>query len=211
MKYTSKILDMSAFGYYTFTRGILSVDASDGIKYSVSFDGGKSFQRISPYEEFVPRSGSKIIFEIRFPDNANKASDIYPLNIAGVFPLDVGTTVYFTDGSSTTSVVLGYDGKYNVSLKPGLYTVYYMKSGSKIIIAENYDPRQYVFSLTTDLDKENKIEGFLSRIDWAEITVYDTFVDSSKMQSFSTAKIDFSNNLVDDIGNYVRYWALALL
>jgi len=208
MIYRTKTLNLTAFGFFSFERAMLAVDADDGITYRVSFDGGKTFQVINPHIEFRPISrGSKIVMEIRFNDT--QTVDIYVLNITGVFPLNIGTTLFFTDGKNTFSTVVGSDGRYSISLPPGKYTVFHNVSGERVVLSENFDPKQHSYRPPDDLDKENVIESFMSNIDWADLSVYDTFVDRSKMSSQSTAKIDLAHNLTDGT-KIVRYWALVL-
>lgn len=208
MLYQTKILDLSVFGIFDISRAILTADADSDITYRVSFNGGKSFQSVNINEIFLPNnSNGKIVLEIKFP-KTNSVRDLYRLNVSGVFPLTIGTTVYFTDGSNTFSAVIGHNGRYNISLPSAIYKVYYIQAGKKIILTDDFSPESYVYRQQDDLDKENTIELFLSSIDWATNAVYDTFKDSSKTSEASTATIDLMQNLTDGSGRVVRYWAL---
>ena len=134
------------------------------------------------------------------------------MDASGVFPLTIGTTVYFTPLKTDATVfssVIGQDGRYNVSLPPGLYTVHYILAGKRIVLLDDYNPATYVFRQPDDLDKENTIAQFLANIDWATNAVYDTFKDTSKTDPSSTTQIDLMHNLTNNTGSVVRYWALV--
>lgn len=209
MLYRTKTLDLRPFGVSAIKRAILTADADDGLTYRVSFDAGRSWRVAKLNTPFVvPSSNNQIKVEIRFPKNDSRS--IYTVSASGVFPLSVGTTVYFENGDSTFTTVIGFDGRYNVSLPKGIYTVYYRQSGTRVELLNDFNPESYAFRQPDDLDKENTIQMFLSTIEWADYSVYDTFKDQSKMGDDTTAKIDIMQNLTaDNTDKAVRYWALA--
>jgi len=209
MLYKTKILNLSTFGVFNIPHAMLTADADAGLEYRVSFNAGKSFQSVNLNKSFDPvDSTGKIVVEITFPSTAK--TPMYVLNASGIFPLAIGTTVYFDDGSNTFSTVIGIDGRYNISLPSATYRVYYKQVGGKrITILDEYNPETYVFRQPDDLDKENVVEMFLNNVDWASYAVYDTFKDSSKVDLSSTANIDLMHNLTDGSGRVVRYWAIV--
>lgn len=209
MLYKSKNLDLRPFGVYNIRRAVLTADADDGIVYRVSFDGGKTWRVTEPNTPFLVRTATGVVkVEIKFP--ANKSEGIYMVSASGVFPLSVGTRVFFKSADNTFSTTIGPEGRYNATLPQGTYQVYYMQSGNKVVLLDDYNPNTYVFRQPDDLDKENTIQMFLSGIDWANFSVYDTFKDTSKLGPESTARVDLMQNLVADSSNaVVRYWALV--
>lgn len=209
MLYKTKNLDLRTFGVYNINRAMLTADADDGIVYRVSFDGGKTWRVAEPNTPFLVRGSTGVVkVELKFP--ANKTSGIYMVSASGVFPLSVGTRVFFSNGDNTFPTTIGPDGRYNITLPQGVYQVYYMQSGNKTVLLDDYNPRAHVFRQPDDLDKENTIQMFLSNIEWADFSVYDTFKDSSKISRESTARVDLMQNLVADSSDaVVRYWALV--
>lgn len=208
MIYKSKPLNLGAFGYSRFSRAILTADADDGIRYRVSFDGGMNFRAVNLNEPFrVTRPGAKVVVEITF--ESSTPDDMYVVNASGVFPLQQGTEVTFTSAKGAFKTTLGAAGRYNISLPRSLYTVTYKTINTTETIAENYDPAQYTFRHSDDFDKETAIEAFMSRIEWGEVAVYDTFVNSDKVSRGSTAQVDLRQTLTDG-SKSVRYWALIL-
>jgi len=209
MVYKTKPLDLRPFGVFDVTRAVLTADADDGCKYRVSFDAGRTWRVVELNVPFdAAATDSRIVVEIKFP---TKESDgIYTLNATGIFPLNVGTTVYFTDGTETFSTVVGPQGRYNITLPAGIYQVYYNQAGSRTVLLDDYNPEAFVYRQPDDLDKENTIQMFLSHMDWADYSVYDTFKDGSKIDPGSTAHIDIMQNLTATGSDaVVRYWALA--
>jgi hypothetical protein len=210
MLYKTKTLNYRPFGVYDVVQAMLTADASDGVTFRVSCDNGKNWRAVKLNTPFVPMGADgRFVIEIKFPVETNSTGGTYTLNASGVFPLSVGATVYFTDGTNTFSTIIGPDGRYNVTLPRGLYKVWYREAGTKHVIVDEYNPEVFVYRQPDDLDKENTISMFLSHVDWATCAVYDTFKDASKVSDFSNAKIDLQQNLTDGSGKIVRYWALV--
>ena len=201
------MLDLIPFGVYTVKSAMLTADASSDLVYRISFDAGRTFRVVDLHDRFTPtNSTGRIIVEIQFPVSGQSDEQLF--DAAGVFPLQLGTIVTFTDGKHSYNTTVGFDGRYSVSLPPGTYTVSYMQSGKRVTLIDKYNPEAYVFRQQDDLDKENTIEQFMSKIAWATHAVYDTFKDASKMSPMSTAKINLTHSLVSS-GKCVRYWALV--
>lgn len=210
MLYRTKPLNLQKFGVYDIKRAMLTADADDGLVYRVSLDNAKTWRVVSLNQEWYPtqHTDGRILVEIKFPRLTGETS-IYTLNASGVFPLSVGATVYFYDGTNTFSTIVGPEGRYTIALPPGSYKVFYNEAGVRTVLLEGYNPEQFAYRQPDDLDKENTIELFLSHIDWATNAVYDTFKDASKVSDASSARIDLQQNLTDGTGRAVRYWALV--
>jgi hypothetical protein len=210
MLYRTKSLNLQKFGVYDIKRAMLTADADDGLVYRVSLNNGKTWYVVKLNEPWYPSqfTSGRIIVEIKFPSITGEPG-IYTLNASGVFPLSVGTTVYFYAGTNTFSTIVGPDGRYNIALPSGLYKVFYNQSGDRVVLAEGYNPEMYAYRQPDDLDKENTISMFLGHIDWATNAVFDTFKDGSKFADTSSAQIDLQQNLTDRSGRVVRYWALV--
>lgn len=210
MLYKTKSLDLQKFGVYDIRRAMLTADATDGLIYRVSLDNAKTWRVVQLNEAWYPtqKTNGRVLVEIKFPRQTG-ATSIYTLNASGVFPLRVGTTVYFYDGTDTFSTIVGHDGRYSIALPPGSYKVFYNEAGSRVTLADGYNPEAFAYRQPDDLDKENSVSMFLGNVDWATNAVFDTFKDASKISEASNARIDLQQNLTDGSGRVVRYWALV--
>lgn len=209
MLYKSKILDLRPFGITKIQRAMLTADALGDLSYRVSFDSGKTWRVVrlnTPF--FVADASTQVKVEIKFPPSSGITEPT--VNVSGVFPLAVGTTVFFQNSSGKTSTVVGLNGRYSVSIAPGIYTVYYIRAGTREVLFNDYNPELFVYRQPDDLDKENTIQLYMSDVQWASYSVYDTFKDTSKMAPESTAHIDLMHNLrAKSSSAMVRYWALV--
>jgi len=209
--YLSAVYDLTSFGIFKIKNAIVGADMDDNITIEISFNGGKSFQKVKKLNTkfSVIKSTGKIQVKITFEDQVN--SDIYMVKTTGFFQnLEIGTTVNFTKISTnkTYSTTIGRNGQYNISLPRGSYEVWYKNSGTKEVLMTNYNP-EITFTPTHRLDKEAIIENVFGDIDWARWSVFDTFVDKSKM-IYGSAIIDPEGNLSDGVTNRkCRYWAIG--
>lgn len=209
--YLSAVYDLTSFGIFKIKSAIVSADVDNNITIEVSFDGGVSFHVVEKLNTkfTVSNSAGKIQVRITFEDVAK--SYIYKVKATGFFQnLDIGTTVNFTKLSTNKaySTIVGRNGHYNVSLPRGLYEAWYVSSGKKVILMTNYNP-EIVYQPTQRLDKEAIIEGIFRDISWAKYSVFDTFVDKSKM-IHGSAILDTEGDLSDGTTNRkCRYWAIG--
>jgi len=208
--YLSAVYDLTSFGIFKIKNAMVSADMDDNITIEISFDGGKSFRKAKVNNKFtVPKSNGKIQVRITFEDISK--GDIYKVQASGFFQnLDIGTTVSFTKISNNTTFTtnLGRNGQYNISLPRGLYDVWYMASGVKQFLMNNYNP-EIVPTQTQRVDKESVIEGTFREIPWARYSVFDTFVDKNKMINGS-AIVDTQGDLSDGTtSRKCRYWAIG--
>jgi hypothetical protein len=209
--YLSAVYDLTPFGIFKIRSAIVSADVDDGITIEVSFNGGSTFYRIEKLNTkfTVPMSTGKIQVRITFEDQ--KSSDIYMVKSTGFFQnLNVGTNVNFTKTTTNKNfqTSVGREGYYSIRLPRGNYEVWYTNSGTREILMRNYNP-EVVYTPTQRTDKEAMIESAFSGIDWAKWSVFDTFVDRSKM-IYGGAIIDPEGDLSDGVTNRkCRYWAVG--
>lgn len=210
--YTSIVYDLTQFGLYKINNAIVSADMDNGITIEVSFDGGSSFRKVEKLNTKFPveRSKGKIQVKITFDDSPG--TDIYMINTSGYFQnLDIGTNLKFTKNSTgqVYKTTIGANGKYKISLPRGIYSIWYVNSsGNKVELTSNFNP-EIRANTSMGTNKENTIELFLSNVEWAKYSVFDTFTDPDKMLSGS-AIIDPDGNLSDGITDRkVRYWAIG--
>jgi len=209
--YVSQIYDLTTFGIFNIKNAIVSSDMDNNIIIEVSFNGGGVFHKVDKLNtKFeVPVSTGKIQVRITFEDVPK--DDIYMMKSTGFFQnLGVGTTINFTKTSTnkTFSTTIGRNGQYFISLPRGKYTVWYKSNGQKETLMTNYNP-EITYTPTYENGKQAIIENTFADIDWARFSVFDTFVDNSKMLNGS-AIIDTQGNLSDGKTNRkCRYWAVG--
>lgn len=209
--YLSVVYDLTSFGISKIRNAIVSSDMDDNITIEVSFDGGKSFYKINKLNtKFeVPSSTGKIQVRITFEDIASP--NIYKVKTTGFFQnLGIGTTANFTNTTTNTnySTTIGRNGQYNISLPRGIYDVWYTNASKREMLMSQFNP-EIVYKPTHRLDKEAIIDGIFSDVAWAKYSVFDTFVDKSKMMYGNTI-VDPEGDLSDGVTDRkCRFWAIG--
>ncbi len=209
--YESITYNLKDFGIENPTSAIISCDKDSGIDLRVSFDGGLNFIEPILNKKMDINSNGKIKVQIIFND---EYSAKYRIPVSGNFSnLSIGTSLYFQDKETTEvfNTTIGLDGKYNILLPPGRYTVhYYDQFGNQTLLLTDFNSNIPI-TKKDPLIKENIVEMFFRDISWARYCIFDVFGDLKKMASGS-AELNVNGDLTDKQTDRVcRWWAIGLL
>lgn len=209
-QYISVDYDLTKFGVFNVNNAIFSSDVDNDITFEVSFNGGKSFDFVKLNKKFSVKNNSGHI-KVRIKFNDTKLSDEYKIKSIGFFQnLEIGTTVYFEKQSNkqTYSTNIGENGKYTIFLPRGIYDIWHIDSGEKIILLSKYNP-EVSYIPTNRLDKENTIEMYFRELSWAKYAIFDTFSNLEQM-AYGNAILDMDGDLSDGkTTRKCRYWLIS--
>ena len=209
--YESIVYDLNDFGIDQIQSAIISSDKDDGVSIEVSFNGGSSFLSVNANEKIdISNSTNKIKVRIIFNNDLN---GIYKIPMSGNYQmLSIGTSLFFQNNSNkkTYSTTIGMNGKYNISLFPGIYSVWYIANKNEKIYLTQYLNTNIPITEKDSTIKENTVEMFFRDVDWTKYCIFDVFENLNKMSS-GTVELNPEGNLIDTKTNKIcRWWAVGL-
>ena len=210
--YLSKVFDLTHFGIYNISNAILYSDSDNGVVFDISFDGGKTFQRVSNIHEGFPVRNSKGKIQVKITFTRSNDGNIYMIKVNGYFyNLDVGTTIHFTKKTTKEDFTtnLGLNGFYSLDLPRGEYDIWYVdqRDGEKLSLSSNFNPELSVNS-PNRFDKESIIEMAFRGVEWTKYSIFDDFTENKMLEG--NAIIDVDGDLNDgDEGIKCRYWSIG--